>query len=195
MKKRPYYLQLGAMCMLSASLLGMGACSSDDTPPDVPTPPEPGQTVDYTLRWKENATTSFVGVTGGKEKSLSGGVTGEKQYFGNRVALSLPVELHFTKDSLSVVKQGGVTEKYALKWNGYELQLHDPTTDAWEYCGEKDADGKFYLNTVLYKTMQTTEQRTLTTFGQAYSLKDYKELPEVGNGADLVWLRMKSTFE
>ena len=166
----------------------LASCSDDDgaTPP-----PEPDNI--YTLKFKSSQQLEFKEVV--PEKAVTKAAEGsETRYFGQRIKLACPQELQFNEDSLCIVKANNLTEKYKIKWKDNELLLHNNVTDTWEYCGKKDAEGKFVLNTGFY-LKKNNNVLPYAVLGQEYWLTSYETLRENDKTVSIVWLRMNYIFE
>lgn len=118
----------------------------------------------------------------------------ETAYFGERIQRSCPHELQFDRDSLSIVKTNNIVEKYKLKWQDKKLFIYQKPIDKWEYCGEKDENGRVILNIGFYIIKNNNDQRTFMAIGQEYNLISYSELMNQ-DFLSIIWLKRKYTFE
>ena len=179
--------------LLLTSVFLFSSCSDEEEPSPAPNP-TPEDAV-YTMKLASSEKMEFKKITG---KNESQDITGEETvYFGERIKLASPNELQFDNDSLFIVKANDMTERYKTKWQNNELFLHNASTDAWEYCGKKEADGKFLFNTGFYITRSSNAQRTLTVMDQRYALTSFSELMDKGNedkSSTIVWLKMEYVF-
>lgn len=147
----------------------------------------------YTLKLKSSQQLEFKEIT--PEKKLAEiAEDKETHYFGQRIRQACPQELQFNEDSLCIVKTSSLIEKYKIKWKDNELLLHNNVMDTWEYCGKKDTDGKFVLNTGYY-LKKSNSVLPYTVIGQEYSLTSYESLSENNKSVSIVWLRMNYIFE
>lgn len=174
--------------LLLAGICLLAACSNEDNP--TPGPNEPDT---YTLRLKSSQRTAFEEYTAGNPsgKELN---ADEADYFGTRTKRACPQELQFEGDSLRMVKGSGLVERYRFKQEGSRLLLHNPRTDQWEYCGEKEENKSVELNIGFY--LRRDEKAASAVAGQEYRLTDPAALlQDAAEGTTLVWLRTKHTFE
>ena len=124
-----------------------------------------------------------------------------EKYFGERVQLSQAEKLIFWNDSLLIVKPGNLSSKYKLSWKKDDLYLYNDITNTWEYCGKRNGESAFILNTGLYWIKGNNMNGTLSILGQSYSLLSYGELLEYLGGNSLnankqiVWLKMQYVFD
>lgn len=124
-----------------------------------------------------------------------------EKYFGERFQLSQAEKLIFWNDSLLIVKPGNLSSKYKLSWKKDDLYLYNDITNTWEYCGKRNGESAFILNTGLYWIKGNNMNGTLSILGQSYSLLSYEELLEYLGGNSLnankqiVWLKMQYVFD
>ena len=110
-------------------------------------------------------------------------------YFGDRVTMFQPEKIIFKNDSVSIIKRGGLIQEYK------------GVTGIWDYCGSKDGEITFILNTGFFWVKDNNMHGSLSVIGQKYSLLSYSELVTYlgGNSNNLknqvAWLRVQYTFE
>lgn len=182
-----HYLKRNIRLLLIGGFACLFASCSDD---NGSTPPPENENI-YTLELKSSQQLEFKEVT---PKNRADVAVDETRYFGQRIKLACPQKLQFNEDSLSIVKANSIIEKYKIKWKDNELLLHNNVTDTWEYCGKKDADGKFVLNTGFY-LIKSNSTSPYATIGQEYWLTSYETLSENDKSVSIVWLRMNYIFE
>ena len=125
----------------------------------------------------------------------------ELQYFGDRVTMFQPEKIIFKNDSVSIIKRGGLIQEYKAEWNKGDLYLYNGVTGTWDYCGSKDGEVTFILNTGFFWVKDNNMHGSLSVIGQKYSLLSYSELVTYlgGNSNNLknqvAWLRVQYTFE
>ena len=84
--------------------------------------------------------------------------------------------------------------KEILKWQDKKLFIYQKPIDKWEYCGEKDENGRVILNIGFYIIKNNNDQRTFMAIGQEYNLISYSELMNQ-DFLSIIWLKRKYTFE
>lgn len=122
-------------------------------------------------------------------------------YLGDRVTMFQPEKIIFKNDSVSIIKRGGLIQEYKAEWNKGDLYLYNGVTGIWDYCGSKDGEVTFILNTGFFWVKDNNMHGSLSVIGQKYSLLSYSELVTYlgGNSNNLknqvAWLRVQYTFE
>ena len=164
-KKKSTLLIVGMSFLLSIGTLMFSSCADKDDPsPILPTPedtsyiciifipidlPTPEDT-SYILKLKFSEKVEFKEIL--NKNDIQDLTETETAYFGERIQRSCPHELQFDRDSLSIVKTNNIVEKYKLKWQDKKLFIYQKPIDKWEYCGEKDENGRVILNIGFYIT-------------------------------------------
>lgn len=101
----------------------------------------------------------------------------------------------------SIIKRGGLIQEYKAEWNKGDLYLYNGVTGTWDYCGSKDGEVTFILNTGFFWVKDNNMHGSLSVIGQKYSLLSYSELVTyLGGNSDnlnnqVAWLRVQYTFE
>lgn len=183
------YLSISLLHLIGIFMLS--SCSDKDDPSPSPTP----ENITYVMKLKATENVEFKEILG--EKGIKDITEKETVYFGERIQLACPNELQFNNDSLSIIKSNNTIEKYKIKWQEKELFIHNTNTDKWEYCGEKDKDGKLLFNTGFYIIKSNNSQRTLTVIGQEYDLVSYTNLISTNSSKDdlaIIWLKIRYIF-
>lgn len=197
MKKRKspllfFYLSMSLLLPIGTYMLS--SCSDKDEPSPTPNPTPEDNT--YVLKLKSSESVEFKEIL--DENDVHDIAEKETAYFGDRIQFVCPNELQFDNDSLSIVKANNIVEKYKIKWQEKKLFIHHTQGDIWEYCGEKDRDGKLLLNIGFYLIKSNNSQRTFTAIGQEYSLTSYSELIDKNTKDSpfpIIWLRIRYVFE
>lgn len=185
---------LSTILFILLIIIGTVSCSDDDSQR---TPPSPNS---ITYSAKSQNIVELKGKVPGQEIQ---NIPFEEAnvYFGKRLQLAQPEKLEFKGDSLSFIKAGGLSLKYKILWKKDELYLYNDITAAWEYCGMKDGQTAFILNTGFYWIKNNSTHGSLSILGQRYSLLSYPELIEYIGGNSLnannqiVWLKIQYKFQ
>ena len=188
-KKKSTLLIVSMSFLLSIGTLMFSSCADKDDPsPILPTPED----TPYILKLKFSEKVEFKEIL--NKNDIQDLTETETAYFGERIQWSYPHELQFDRDSLSIVKTNNIVEKYKLKWQDKKLFIYQKPIDKWEYCGEKDENGRVILNIGFYIIKNNNDQRTFMAIGQEYNLISYSELMNQVF-LSIIWLKRKYTFE
>ena len=175
-------------------LFTLASCSKDPETGGPLRPPEPGQV--YTLKYKATEVIEFKQILNG---TVVSDLSSEKQndLFGSRMKFACPSEIRLSKDSLTILKPGGISEQYKVKLENNELFLYNDVLSAWEYGGKKDSGTQIILNTAFFIKTSTNNMRQLSVSGQEYSLRNYSSLVSADDkeGSDIKWLKVQYSFE
>ncbi len=206
MAKRIYYLKkyFSLYLFLLIGIVVSTSCSEDDPANPEPNPVDPEEkvtTVIDTLKFQSLEIEEFKKIQPGKAiEDLS--ATDSTKFFGQRIRLNCPVELHFRTDSLTdslfIVKANELIERYKIKWEKDKLYLYNGAADTWDFCGIGNIGDKneFALNTGFYIKQSKITQRSLNIMGQSYSVESYTSLiPESDTSSLLIWMKVKYNFE
>lgn len=188
-KKKSTLLTLSMSFLLLIGTLMFSSCADKDDPSPIFPAPED---TPYILKLKSSEKVEFKEIL--NKNDIQDLTDTETAYFGERIQLACPHELHFDIDSLSIVKTNNIVEKYKLKWQDKKLFIYQKPIDKWEYCGEKDEDGKVILNIGFYIIKNKNDQRTFVAIGQEYNLTSYSELMNQ-DPLSIIWLKRRYTFE
>lgn len=188
-KKKSTLLIVSMSFLLSIGTLMFSSCADKDDPsPILPIPED----TPYILKLKFSEKVEFKEIL--NKNDIQDLTETETAYFGERIQWSCPHELQFDRDSLSIVKTNNIVEKYKLKWQDKKLFIYQKPIDKWEYCGEKDENGRVILNIGFYIIKNNNDQRTFMAIGQEYNLISYSELMNQ-DFLSIIWLKRKYTFE
>ena len=178
---------------LLIGVFAFASCTNDDPQPE---PPAPNGEL-YTLKYKSQEILELKQMKAGQEvQNLP--VEESNKYFGKRLSLTSPTELQLKDDSIFIIKNYGITEKYKMKSHNNEVFLYNDLSDVWEYCGTREDKNSFTLNIGFYIQDRVNIQRILHTAGQEYSLKSFSDLMEyVGKDglSSVIWLKQQIVFE
>ena len=173
--------------------LAFTSCTNNDPQPEPPAPT--GEL--YTLKYKSQEILELKQMKTEQEvQNLP--VEESSKYFGKRLSLTSPTELQLKDDSLFIIKNYGITEKYKMKSHNNEVFLYNDLSDTWEYCGTREDKNSFTLNIGFYIQERVNNQRTLYAIGQEYSLKSFSDLMEyIGKDglSSVIWLKQQIVFE
>lgn len=136
------------------------------------------------------------------QKILSSGLPSALQegeienYFGHRIALSVPQEIVVKKDSVFLIKEYGITESYKSKWDEDNLYLQYSDKSAWKILGKNINKTDFTLNMGFYKKNSTSSSSKGIVLGQEYNLTAYETLLSKNKeNTDLVWLQIDLLYK
>ena len=122
-------------------------------------------------------------------------------YFGDRLSMFQPEKIIFKNDSVSIIKSGGLIQKYKTEWSKNSLYLYNDVAATWEYCASKEGETTLILNAGFFWVKDNNRNGALSVIGQKYSLLSYSDLVTYlgGNNATLnnqiAWLKVQYTFE
>ena len=174
------------------------SCADKDDPsPILPTPED----TSYILKLKFSEKVEFKEIL--NKNDIQDLTETETAYFGERIQWSCPHELQFDRDSLSIVKTNNIVEKYKLKWQDKKLFIYQKPIDKWEYCGEKDENGRVILNIGFYIIKNNRrigkEKKSVYDVLNAYLENGLKiilhKIPEVKTVSCGLWVKQGSSYE
>ena len=163
--------------------------SSDDSTPN----PTPEVSTNYTLTYNSIKIIEFneINQIGNVQNISKGNV---HIFFGENIKAIAPKELQFKKDSLYIIREYDLLEKYKTKWEGKKLYLYNKSLNTWNYCGNKLTDKQFSLNTGFYIIKSITNQRNLKLMGHDYYLESNNDVQKISESST-IWLKINYLFE
>ena len=175
--------------LLGLSIVFVSCNSSDDPKPN----PKPEVSINYTSTFKSIKIIEFNEIDHvGKIQNIS--KENVSTYLGKNVETIAPKELQFKKDSLYIIREYDLLEKYKTKWEGKKLYLYNKPLNTWNYCGNKLTDKQFSLNTGFYIIKSITNQRKLKVIGHEYYLESYNDVQNISESS-IIWLNANYLFE
>lgn len=188
--KSKYYKKVVLLSLLLAGTSAFYACSDEEKPQ---TKPEPQPETVTRFKYQAMDISEFKLISA--ENTVQElPVSEAEKYFGRRIGLASPKEIQLKEDSLYIIKPGGLTEGYKIKWDDTKLFLYKDRTASWEYCGTQKSDNEFLLNTGFYiKKSQDNTRRMLTVAGQEYALQNYSDIAD--DASSTTWLKATYTFK
>lgn len=188
--KSKYYKKVVLLSLLLAGTSAFYACSDEEEPH---TKPEPQPETVTPFKYQAMDISEFKQISAGNTVQELPASEAEK-YFGRRIVFASPKEIQLKEDSLYIIKPGGLTEGYKIKWEDTKLFLYKDGTASWEYCGTQKSDNEFLLNTGFYiKKSQDNTRRILTVTGQEYALENYSDIAD--DASATTWLKATYTFK
>jgi len=175
------------ICCIAAfiSVLILSSCKDNGGISPVQPPEEEQAVLNFKLR-KLNVA-AFLSIT---DPGMPADMDESKiqEYFGDRVASFVPIEITVKADSTVFVKQGGLEEKFRTKWEEEnKLYVYNDHDKSWTLLGEK-TEGTFVLKVGFFSKTVQGASRSSTLLGQEYALDSYDGLISDQEASNLVWL-------
>lgn len=113
-----------------------------------------------------------------------------EKYFGDYYPLLIPEEILVKKDSVVIVKQFGVIEKYRSKRDKNNLYIETNFKDPWVYLGSMKNNNVLLMNLSLYSKNGFIESGSALVLGHGYGLGSYEKIFSKANkSTSLIWLQ------
>ncbi|GEM_PF-628556 len=175
-----------SMYLMSLFFVMSGCKSNEDIFKPVIEPPTTRPDIKVSLSSKKivvfNHVISSGGVTPLKESEI-------ENYFGERIAFSIPESIVFKNDSTFLVKPFDLVEKFKSKWEGDKLYLQLGDKQSWKQLGEKSNEKDFKLNMTFYAQKKDHAPATRLVLGQEYHMNlDNPLFSKTDQFSSLTWL-------
>lgn len=174
------------MYLISLFFVMSGCKSNEDIFRPVIEPPTNHPDIKLTLSSKKmvvfNHAISSRDVSEMKESEI-------ENYFGDRIAFSVPEAIVFKKDSTFLVKPFDIVEKFKSKWEGDKLYLQLGDKQSWKQLGEKSSEKDFKLDMTFYAQKKDQRPATRLVLGQEYHMNlDDPLFSNIDQFSSLTWL-------
>lgn len=174
------------MYLMSLFFVMSGCKSNEDIFKPVVEPPTTHPDIKLTLSSKKIALFNHVVSSGDitllKESEI-------ENYFGDRIAFSIPEAIVFKKDSTFLVKPFDIVERFKSKWEGDKLYIQLGDKQSWKQLGEKSSEKDFKLNLTFYAQIKNQRPATRLVLGQEYHMNlDDPLFSKTDQFSSLTWL-------